>query len=72
MGVGVLIPTQREFLHHLLGDALADWRTSHGEARERARYELRSVIHDMKSEVRRQDEAFRRAVAKSKQRSAVA
>ena len=45
-----MIPSQHDYLHWRLIDALADWRTTHGEARERARYELRLVIAAMRRE----------------------
>ena len=60
------IPTQREYLDWRFTDALTDWRTSHGEARERARYELSAVIDDFRKELRRADASFRAAVERSK------
>lgn len=67
-----MIPSQAEYLSWRLIDALADWRTTHGEARERARYELSAVIWEMRADDARRDAAFRAAVTASKQRSATA
>lgn len=67
-----MIQSQAEYLHWRFIRALADWRGTHGEARERARYELSSVIWEMRADDARRDAAFRAAVAASKQRSATA
>lgn len=67
-----MIQSTAEYLQWRLIDALADWRRTHGEARERARYELSAVIWEMRADDARRDAAFRADVAASKQRSATA
>lgn len=67
-----MIQSTAEYLSWRYIDALADWRGTHGEARERARYELSAVIWEMRADDARRHAAFRAAVATSKQRSATA
>lgn len=60
-----LSPT--ETLHWEYTDLLDTWRAAHGEARERARYELRTrIIPDIRQDDVRRRAAFEAAVARSK------
>jgi hypothetical protein len=63
----VIIP-HAETLRWSLSDALADWRTSTGEDRERARYELGKIIEAIQKDDAQRRASFVAAVARAKWR----
>jgi hypothetical protein len=57
----------RERLHWSLQAALEEWRATHGIDRDYARDDLRSVLAELRRELRRSDVAFRAAVTQSRE-----